>query len=103
MPLCLPHPQLPYQAIGVDMVLECTGVFLTRTKLAPYFEMGVKKVVVSAPVKDAEDPVLNIVYGVNHVSAAIIVAPSPRQSHGVTRCCQIARLQGIAARHRHRG
>ncbi|KAL6750910.1 glyceraldehyde 3-phosphate dehydrogenase [Haematococcus lacustris] len=49
----------------VDLVLECTGQFLTRATLQPYFTMGVKKVVVSAPVKDP-NPVLNIVYGVNH-------------------------------------
>mmetsp|Transcript_23076 Transcript_23076/g.78612 ORF Transcript_23076/g.78612 Transcript_23076/m.78612 type:complete len:342 (-) Transcript_23076:154-1179(-) len=50
---------------GVAVVLECSGQFLDRKSLAPYFDRGVKKVVVSAPVKDA-DPVLNIVYGINH-------------------------------------
>ena len=51
---------------GVELVLECSGQFLTRDALAPYFAKGVKRVLVSAPVKDATDPVLNIVYGVNH-------------------------------------
>ena len=55
-----------YKAAGVALVLECTGVFLTRTALAPYFDAcGVRKVVVSAPVKDPV-AVLNVVYGVNH-------------------------------------
>jgi glyceraldehyde 3-phosphate dehydrogenase len=36
--------QLPYKDLSVEMVLECTGVFLTRAKLQPYFDMGVKKV-----------------------------------------------------------
>lgn len=49
---------------GVDVVIDCTGVFKTESKLAPYFEAGVKKVVVSAPVKDGD--AANIVYGVNH-------------------------------------
>lgn len=49
---------------GVDVVVDCTGAFKTREKLQPYFDAGVKKVVVSAPVKD--DGVANIVYGVNH-------------------------------------
>lgn len=49
---------------GVDVVIDCTGVFKSEAKLAPYFAAGVKKVVVSAPVKDAE--AANIVYGVNH-------------------------------------
>lgn len=48
---------------GVDVVIDCTGAFKTEVKLAPYFEAGVKKVVVSAPVKDG--PTANIVYGVN--------------------------------------
>lgn len=49
---------------GVDLVIDCTGVFKTQAGIAPYFAAGVKKVVVSAPVK--EGGALNIVYGVNH-------------------------------------
>ncbi|MCE8539024.1 ArsJ-associated glyceraldehyde-3-phosphate dehydrogenase [Ruegeria pomeroyi] len=49
---------------GVDVVIDCTGIFKTDAKLAPYFDAGVKKVVVSAPVKDGD--AANIVYGVNH-------------------------------------
>jgi len=49
---------------GVDVVIDCTGVFKTEAKLAPYFDAGVKKVVVSAPVK--ENDAANIVYGINH-------------------------------------
>ncbi len=45
------------------MVIDCTGAFKTNAKLAPYYAAGVKKVVVSAPVK--EENALNIVYGVN--------------------------------------
>lgn len=52
---------LPLDA--VDVVIDCTGAFKTEAKLAPYFEAGVKKVVISAPVKDG--PTANIVYGVN--------------------------------------
>ena len=48
---------------GVDVVIDCTGVFKTEAKLAPYFKAGVKKVVVSAPVKDGD--AANVVYGVN--------------------------------------
>lgn len=49
---------------SVDVVIDCTGAFKTEAKLAPYFAAGVKKVVVSAPVKDG--PTANIVYGVNN-------------------------------------
>ena len=48
---------------GVDVVIDCIGVFKSEAALAPYFEAGVKRVVVSAPVKDG--PTANIVYGVN--------------------------------------
>ncbi|MEL6515977.1 MAG: ArsJ-associated glyceraldehyde-3-phosphate dehydrogenase [Pseudomonadota bacterium] len=49
---------------GVDVVIDCTGVFKTEAKIASYFDAGVKKVVVSAPVKDGN--AANIVYGINH-------------------------------------
>lgn len=48
---------------GVDVMIDCTGAFKTEAALAPYFAAGIKKVVVSAPVKDG--PTANIVYGVN--------------------------------------
>lgn len=55
---------LPLAEMAVDLVIDCTGVFKTAAKLAPYYEAGVKKVVVSAPVKDGG--ALNLVYGINH-------------------------------------
>lgn len=48
---------------GVDVVIDCTGVFKTEAKIGPYLDAGVKKVVVSAPVKDGN--AVNIVFGVN--------------------------------------
>lgn len=54
---------LPLARMGVDMVIDCTGAFRTAAKVAPYYTAGVRKVVVSAPVK--EDSALNLVYGVN--------------------------------------
>ena len=51
---------------GVDVVIDCTGVFKSEAALAPYFAAGVKKVVVSAPVKDGATA--NIVYGVNETT-----------------------------------
>nr|MCU0856075.1 glyceraldehyde-3-phosphate dehydrogenase [Paracoccaceae bacterium] len=52
---------LPLAEMGVDLVIDCTGVFKTAAKVAPYYAAGVKKVVVSAPVKDGG--ALNLVYG----------------------------------------
>ena len=55
---------LPLTDMGIDLVVDCTGVFKTAAKIAPYYAAGVKKVIVSAPVKDGG--ALNLVYGVNH-------------------------------------
>ncbi|MDV7271304.1 ArsJ-associated glyceraldehyde-3-phosphate dehydrogenase [Thioclava sp. A2] len=55
---------LPLAELGIDLVIDCSGAFKTEAKIAPYFAAGVKKVVVSAPVKDGG--ALNIVYGINH-------------------------------------
>ena len=49
--------------MSIDLVIDCTGKFKTVEKLAPYFDQGVQKVLVSAPVPE---PAINIVYGVNH-------------------------------------
>ena len=55
---------LSLEEMGIEMVIDCTGVFKTAEKIAPYYAAGVKKVVVSAPVQ--EPNAANIVYGVNH-------------------------------------
>ncbi len=55
---------MPLAELGIDLVIDCTGVFKAAAKVAPYYAAGVKKVVVSAPVKDGG--ALNLVYGVNH-------------------------------------
>lgn len=54
---------LPLSAMDIDVVVDCTGVFKTAEKVEPYFAAGIKKVVVSAPIKS---DALNLVYGVNH-------------------------------------
>jgi glyceraldehyde 3-phosphate dehydrogenase len=53
---------VPWRDLGVDLVLECSGRFLTRETLQPYFESGVCKVIVAAPVKEGA---LNVVMGCN--------------------------------------
>jgi glyceraldehyde 3-phosphate dehydrogenase len=54
---------IPWDALGVEVVLECTGKFLTPETLAGHLERGAKRVIVAAPVKF--DSVLNVVVGVN--------------------------------------
>jgi glyceraldehyde 3-phosphate dehydrogenase len=51
-----------WAAFGCDIVLECTGKLKTPETIQPYFDQGIKKVIVAAPVKEGA---LNIVYGVN--------------------------------------
>jgi glyceraldehyde 3-phosphate dehydrogenase len=52
-----------WAALGVDIVLECSGKFRSGPTLAPFLDRGVRKVVVAAPVKDGS--ALNVVVGVN--------------------------------------
>ena len=54
---------LPLAELGVDLVIDCTGVFKTGAKIAPYYASGVKKVVVSAPVKDGSALNLDVASG----------------------------------------
>ena len=56
--------KLPWGKLGVDYVLECTGLFTSKTKAALHIAGGAKKVVISAP--GGEDVDATIVYGVNH-------------------------------------
>jgi glyceraldehyde 3-phosphate dehydrogenase len=56
--------KLPWGDLGVDVVLECTGFFASREKAALHLKGGARKVLISAPAKDAVD--LTVVYGVNH-------------------------------------
>ena len=55
---------IPWGDLGVDVVLECTGKFLTPETLQGHLDRGAKRVIVAAPVKTGD--VLNIVVGVNH-------------------------------------
>ena len=54
---------LPWGELGVDVALECTGLFVDRASAGKHIEAGAKKVLISAPGKDVDK---TIVYGVNH-------------------------------------
>lgn len=56
--------KLPWGEIGVDVVMECTGLFTSKKKASAHLQGGAKKVVISAP--GGEDVDATIVYGVNH-------------------------------------
>jgi glyceraldehyde 3-phosphate dehydrogenase len=64
--LALKDPaQLPWKSLGVDIVLECTGLFTEKAKAEAHVTAGAKKVVISAPAKG---PDLTVVMGVNDAS-----------------------------------
>ncbi|HQZ13796.1 MAG TPA: type I glyceraldehyde-3-phosphate dehydrogenase, partial [Devosia sp.] len=54
--------QLPHKEMGVDIVLECTGIFTSKEKASAHLTAGAKKVIVSAPAENAD---LTVVYGIN--------------------------------------
>ena len=56
--------EIPWGELGVDVVLECTGKFLTPETIQGHLDRGAKRVIVAAPVKVGD--VLNIVVGINH-------------------------------------
>ena len=54
---------LPWKKLGVDVVMECTGIFTDKAKASLHINAGAKRVLISAPSKDAD---ITVVYGVNH-------------------------------------
>jgi glyceraldehyde 3-phosphate dehydrogenase len=56
--------KLPWKALGVDVVLECTGLFTSKAKASAHLQAGARKVIISAPGEKDVDR--TVVFGVNH-------------------------------------
>ncbi len=56
--------KLPWKSLGIDVVLECTGLFTSKTKASAHIQAGARKVIISAPGEKDVDR--TVVYGVNH-------------------------------------
>jgi glyceraldehyde 3-phosphate dehydrogenase len=92
--------EVDWAGAGVDLVLECSGRFRTIDSLAPYFEQGVRKVVVAAPVK--EEGALNVVVGVNDDPAGLAAHDILTAASCTTNClAPVVKVihEGIGIRH----
>ena len=58
--------QLPWKELGVDLVMECTGLFTSKAKASAHLHAGAKRVIISAP--GDKDVDATVVYGVNHAT-----------------------------------
>ena len=61
---CRNPAELPWKELGIDVVLECTGLFTTKEKASAHLTAGARKVIISAP--GGKDVDATVVYGVNH-------------------------------------
>jgi hypothetical protein len=81
--------KLPWKALGVDLVLECSGLFTDRDKAATHLTAGAKKVLISAPAKGAESlfatgqPTALIPANITSFNASCAPTVSPQSR----RCC----------------
>ena len=99
--------EIPWGALGVDLVLECTGKFLTPEAIQGHLDRGARRVIVAAPVKTGG--VLNVVVGVNEqrydpardriVTAADLALPAPSEgtAEAAARVTGARRLQADRA------
>src|SRR4030095_3631064 len=75
--------KLPWKSVGLDLVLECSGLFTDRAKAGKHLDAGAKKVIISAPSKDADH---TVAYGVNHATYDPAKHHVNSNAHRTTNC-----------------
>ena len=75
--------ELPWAALNIDVVFECTGLFTERSKAQAHITAGARKVIISAPGKNAD---ATVVYGVNHDPVSFTL---PKVPHGISWSCRL--------------
>ena len=89
--------ELPHKALGIDIALECTGLFTAKDKAKAHLEAGAKRVLISAPGESAD---LTVVFGVNHDK--LKTGPSRGLERLLHHELPGAGRQGAERHHRHR-
>jgi glyceraldehyde 3-phosphate dehydrogenase len=77
---------LPWKELGIDVVIEATGIFSDSTKAAAHLTAGAKKVIVTAPLSDKNDPAPTVVLGVNDKSVDLSAATVVSNASCTTNC-----------------
>lgn len=84
--------QLPWKEMNVDIVFDCTGIFTTREALQKHIDAGAKRVILSAPTKSPDIPM--VVHGVNKADSADNIVST---ASCTTNC--VAPVMEIVSRH----
>jgi len=78
--------KLPWKDLGIDVVIESTGVFTDSTKASAHIQAGAKKVIITAPLKGKEDPAPTVVLGVNDKGVDFAKNPIISNASCTTNC-----------------
>jgi len=78
--------KLPWKDLGIDVVIESTGIFVDSAKASAHIQAGAKKVIITAPLKAGDDPAPTIVLGVNEKQVDLAKATIVSNASCTTNC-----------------
>jgi glyceraldehyde 3-phosphate dehydrogenase len=78
--------KLPWKDLGIDVVIESTGIFVDSAKASAHIQAGAKKVIITAPLKAGDDPAPTIVLGVNEKKVDLAKATIVSNASCTTNC-----------------